>query len=151
MSELSKFQDRLDALGADLGRWPARERAWAHALTARSTDARALLRAAEAFDRALAGAVPDARTDRLRASIMAALPARAAVGAGRMARSLWWLWPGGLAGAAASMAISFYAGAVAQDTVWPQTESTEVAAPDDAAGGTLDDLLFGFVLDSGAA
>jgi hypothetical protein len=154
MSELNGFRDGLDAHGADLGRWPERERARAEALLARSDEARAALREAEAFEHLLADAVPDAPTERIRRNVLAALPAPGVpAGAGSIAAiggrrgPLGWLWAGGVSATVASMALSFYLG-TANPAVWP----TETAAAEDAAelSSDFDSMLFGIAFDGEA-
>jgi hypothetical protein len=61
----SRFRTLAASFGGDFRRWPDKEREAAHALLAKSSDARAIIDDALAFDRALANAsaVSDARLD----------------------------------------------------------------------------------------
>ena len=148
MNEMKRLQDRLDAHGASLANWPDRDRQWAEGLLARSDPARRLVREAESFDAMLASAGPGAPGDALRNRVMAALadetirrrtPQRTAW--------TWWQWSSGLGAAAASMALSFYAGTFSSELVLPSDllngEGT-IATESDT--GSIDGLLFEFVL-----
>lgn len=76
---LADFEARLAAYGADLGRWPAAQRAAAEALMTASPEARRLIGEAMALERVLdAGAetlpVAHAQVDRVLAAALAARP-----------------------------------------------------------------------------
>ncbi|MFN4277390.1 MAG: hypothetical protein ACK4FJ_13905 [Ferrovibrio sp.] len=80
--DLDRFTHLIDAYGADIEHWPARDQAAADRLLAASSEARELQRAALRFDnRLLAATLPEIEpSDDLRARIfaqVAALPATA--------------------------------------------------------------------------
>lgn len=104
--KLDRFTDLIDAYGADIEHWPARDRAAADRLLATSPQARELQRATLRFDNRLLGTVlPELEpSDDLRARIfaqVAALPAVAVATApgwrGQIAEALALLFPAGRA------------------------------------------------------
>lgn len=103
--DLDRFTDLIDAYGADIEHWPARDRAAADRLLAASSEARELQRAALRFDNRLLGAMlPEIEpSDDLRARIfaqVAALPAAVTAQPGwraQIAEALALLFPAGRA------------------------------------------------------
>ena len=92
-SELADFEARLARQGADLGRWPAVERAAADNLLARSREARRLMDEAIALERALDAApatmaVVPSQVDRVLAAALAGRPAGRSPSAGDVAASV---------------------------------------------------------------
>lgn len=103
--DLDRFTDLIDAYGADIEHWPARDRAAADRLLAASSEARELQRAALRFDNRLLGAdLPEIEpSDDLRVRIfaqVAALPATVITPPGwraQIAEALALLFPAGRA------------------------------------------------------
>jgi ferric-dicitrate binding protein FerR (iron transport regulator) len=71
-----RFEVLLDAYGADFQRWPAEARAAGEAFAAQNAEAAALLREAQALDRALGLAADAPDTSALAARILADAPRR---------------------------------------------------------------------------
>lgn len=145
MTDESKFQDLLDRFGSDPTTWPDRERAWAQQLLSRSDAAQKQLARAEAFDRDLLNAVPDARSALIRQAVLDALPPhRLAGGPSADPRGFWWRWLAGASVAAASLVLSFYIGTTAAD-IWPSAGGSD----DSGAYAEFDSMLFGIGFDGG--
>ncbi|MBB3973801.1 hypothetical protein [Hansschlegelia beijingensis] len=94
---LKDFERRLDALGADLDRWPASAAAEARALMARSPEARAQHDAAARLARLLAAAAQAEAPNGLAFRIVGEVAAR------RTQRFAWLASPGRLSLAGASL------------------------------------------------
>lgn len=124
---LRRFGELLETHGADIARWPQRERRAARALLAEDADARALRAEHAALERLLTRAAPDP-SPTLEERILAATvqretaPPRAAVaGAPR------WRWLAAAGGLAASLLIGLALGLSGRLAPWPPPHPVQVA------------------------
>jgi anti-sigma factor RsiW len=127
---LADFQDRLDALGADLGDWPAAERVKAERLLDGSEAARGALASARALEGRLSAAMaPPAAPAATRAAVLR-VPQRHPRPTAR--RGWHWglglAWGGSLAAALGSLALGFVLGAGLLPQADDPLDSLDVAA-----------------------
>ncbi len=149
--DLARFEQLLDQHGADVARFPERERSAASALLAADPRARRLLAQAEALERGLQSMTTPEPSAALRRAVAEIplrhpQPAPAAAAFGWLPlRSAWAL----AASAALMLALGALSGALASDLdLSLQAEATQLALePEDDALTELSELAFAAELD----